>query len=127
MFDRTEIQQGKHNGKEVWICALSYTSYANKPLRHTKPTKVMVAECPGGQYYDQKINFKVLKRNGECSKKIIRMYPNVDGYRNYPVTICNTEEECETQYKLLCINVIDGLKKFVSNLESQIEQYESNL
>lgn len=41
-YNTKEIADGKHNGKEVWICDFRYTDSNNKPIRHVKPTKAMI-------------------------------------------------------------------------------------
>ena len=36
------LAKGMHDGEVLWVCDLRYRDYADKPIRHIKPTKVLV-------------------------------------------------------------------------------------
>jgi hypothetical protein len=114
MIEIKKITSGELNGETVWICDLRYTDFANKPIRHVRPTQVMVrpnSETKKKIYYSES-HFAVIGKNGKPLKsKIIAPY-DTTGYRAYtgtPVSCFCLEKECIQHYKEQVEAAIDGL------------------
>jgi hypothetical protein len=104
MIDIKKITSGELDGETVWICDLRYTDFANKPIRHVRPTQVMVmpnSETKKKIYYSES-HFAVIGKNGKPLKsKIVAPY-DTTGYRAYPgiaVKCFEIEAECAEFYK----------------------------
>lgn len=116
-YNTKEVAGGKYNGKEVWICDFRYTDFNNKPIRHVKPTKVIVrsiTETTKRVYYSNSF-FSEIKKDGSVSKSsLIRLYDNT-GYRSYPgipLNVFSTEKECLKKYKELSLESEKAFEKW---------------
>lgn len=103
-------------GKTVWICDYRFTDIAQKPIRHVKPTEVLVVrndDLPAGKtIYYADIHFRPIGRNGQPLKKIIAPYDNT-GYRFFSGTSVNiflTEQECVKCYLEQCAVIKKQIK-----------------
>lgn len=134
MIDYKEIAEGKHNNKIVWICDLRYNDYTQKPIRHIKPTKVLIrdnSQTTKNIYYSAS-HFVGLNKKGEPIKsKVISLFDNT-GFRSRtgtPLDCFETEAECIEGYKKLCVTAIKGLnafkEDFISGINAKINEYQN--
>ena len=95
-----------YEGDKIWICDYRFKNrYVDKPIRHIKPTKVMIrsnSDLPKNKriYYSD-WHFNGLNKADEPLKsKIIAPFDNT-GYRQFtgtPVHVFLTEEEAQEHY-----------------------------
>lgn len=111
-----DIREGKLDGNILYICDLRYNSADNKPIRHIKPTKVIVVsnkETNKRIFYSES-HFKKIGKNDKPIGSPISLFDNT-GYRSYagePVEVFNTLEECESRYNELVDIAVEKLTKF---------------
>lgn len=134
-FDTKEIARGEHNEKIVWICDLRYNDYRKKPIRHVKPTKVLIRSNKESDktFYYCDSHFVELNKNDQPKKKTHSLYDNT-GFRSYkgvPVNCFETEAECIEYYKKLCQEVVDGYELFkksffthITHIDQKMEEYK---
>ena len=115
----TEIRQGHHNGKSVWICHYLQPDLNKKPLRNVKPIQVLIVsneELPTNKrvYYSAS-HFRPITRKG-TSSTIISPVDNT-GYRSIAgneLYAFDNEDEC-----LLCFE--QQVKEVQSRISVEIE------
>lgn len=116
-YKTEELRDGKHNGKEVWICDFRYNDFNNKPIRHVKPTKVIIrptSETTKRVYYSDSF-FSEIKKDGSFSNSsLIKLFDNT-GYRSFPgvaLNVFSTEKECIEQYRKLGLQAEKDFEKW---------------
>lgn len=95
-------------GKTVWICDYRFLNISKKPIRHIRPTEVLVVsndELPSNKavYYSD-IHFRPIGNKGTPLKQIIAPFDNT-GYRSFTgisLNIFITKEECIEHYLNQC-------------------------
>lgn len=104
-------------GQRVWICDYRHNDIANKPIRHVKPTEVIVVsndDLPSGKViYYADIHFKPIGKKGTPLKQIIAPYDNT-GYRSFTGTSLNiflTKDECVEHYLKQCEEIKKEVEK----------------
>lgn len=116
-----DVTSGKLDGQMVWICDLRFNDYANKPIRHVKPTIVLVRnnEYTKKRVYYSESHFVELNKYGDpVNSKIIAPFDNT-GYRTYagvPVKCFDSQSECEAGYNRLKAIAIKGLKDYIKDI-----------
>ncbi len=111
----TEVRDGKHDGKIVWICDYRRPDLHKKPLRCVKPTRVLIRandELPSNKkvYYSNS-HFSPLKADGTPYAKVISPVDNT-GYRSLcgnMLYVFDNKEECVNMWNTLvgtCIQKI---------------------
>lgn len=117
-------------GEEVWICDYRFNDIDNQPIRHVKPTKVIVVsneELPGNKtvYYSE-FHFRPFGKNGKPLAQVIAPYDNT-GYRSNTGTSLNIfydEKECVKHYKKQCRTIIID---FEAAKESKLKYYDKKI
>ncbi len=116
-MDIQSIKSGKNNGQIVWICDLRYNDYSNKPIRHIKPTRVLIrsnSEINKTIYYSDS-HFVALNNKDEIVKsKVFSLYDNT-GFRSFTgvaLQVFETEQECMDAYRKQCDVAIAGLTEY---------------
>lgn len=109
-MDYNEFVKNHKNmiGRTVWICDYRFLDISKKPIRHVKPTEVLVVsndELPSNKtvYYSD-IHFKPIGNKGIPLKQIIAPFDNT-GYRSFTGTSLNifiTKKECVECYLEQC-------------------------
>jgi hypothetical protein len=130
MIDINEITSGSRNGQTLWICDLRYNDYHNKPIRHIKPTKVLVRsnnETKKKIYYSHSHFVALNKKDEPLKSKVFAPFDNT-GYRMRTGTSLNcfeTMDECDAHYRIQCRDAIDGLvdtkKAFAETVHNKID------
>ena len=118
-IDIKEITSGSRDGEVVWVCDFRFNKYrkATKPLRHVKPTEVIVVcneSLPKNKtvYYSESHFLPLNKQGDPIKSKIIAPFDNT-GYRaltGTPLNIFTDEAECKSHYKKQCDDIIELLK-----------------
>ena len=117
--DTKEITDGNLDGQVFWVCDFRFNEYseATKPLRHVKPTEVIVVcneSLPKNKtvYYSESHFLPLNKQGDPIKSKIIAPFDNT-GYRaltGTPLNIFTDEAECKSHYKKQCDDIIELLK-----------------
>ena len=108
------LQTNYKTGDIVWVCDYRFNNrMVEKPIRHIKPTKVIV--CSNGdlpknkRVYYSNVHFKPLNKKGlPIKSKVIAPYDNT-GFRSYAgvaLEVFLNKEECFSHYR----EVIENLK-----------------
>lgn len=90
-------------GMILWACDYRYNDINNKPIRHLKPTQVMVmpkSKTKRRIYYSD-FYLAPIGKSGKPLKKVIPIFDNT-GYRGYtgvPVQLFLLEYQCIAVYK----------------------------
>lgn len=136
MINTKEIADGKHNRKIVWICDLRYKDYDDKPIRHIKPTRVIIRsniETTKRIYYSDSHFCKLNSKDNILTSQVIALFDNT-GYRCLSGTALNVFDNkgaCIRYYKKLCKKAISGLENHKENkvqiIDDKIEDYKSFL
>lgn len=121
-IDTRDIMKGGHKGEIVWVCDHRLLDINKKPIRHVKPTKVLVRSCdelPGHKRVCYSASyFSPLNKKGEPLAKIISPVDNT-GYRSYSgetLNVFTTEAECIARYNELCDIVVQTIDKELSEV-----------
>jgi len=124
-------------GQVVYICDYRFIDINNKPIRHVKPTKVMVvdnSELPKNKtvYYSE-THFRPFTKTGKVSNKIIAPFDNT-GYRYRTggcVNIYDNMEECIEKYNKQCelaINELNvGKTNAIDRFDGLIKDVKNNM
>lgn len=124
-------------GKRVWICDYRFNDIAQKPIRHVKPTEVLIVsndDLPKNKivYYSE-IHFKPIGKTGKTLKQIIAPYDNT-GYRSSTGTSVNiflSESECVEHYLTQCEmikkEIEEERKRANRRLDSMIKDIDSTI
>lgn len=135
MSDLTkEVQQGKMDGKTVWICHYNQPDLNKKPLRNIPPTKCLVVcndELPKNKtVYYSKSHFRPIGKSGNATSKVISPVDNT-GYRmseGNPLNTFERERDCIKKWNeelyAVHLKLTEKLKTAVSVIESQIIKIE---
>jgi hypothetical protein len=123
-IDIKEIQEGTNFvGKMVWICDYRKPDINKKPIRHVRPTHVLVrsnSELPKNvRIYYSNNHFCKLNKNGDpIASGIIPVFDNT-GYRMYsgtPVQIFDNEKECNEEYCKMSDEIIKEIDLRMSSV-----------
>ena len=127
MIKTKDIREGKLNGSVVWICDYRHNDYSKKPIRHIRPTQVLVrsnSETRKNIYYSSS-HFVGLNKKGEpIESKVIALFDNT-GFRSRTGTAMNaflTEQECQTHYDNQVNIVKRGLDNYKKSLQEKIDK-----
>jgi len=134
-IDIDALIKGKYNNQIIWVCDYRFTDFYKKPIRHLKPTPVMVLSndsLPLGKtiYYSE--SHLVPIKNGKLTKTIFSIFDNT-GYRSYtgvPLNAFTTETECRIFFSNQLDEIIkafdiwvelinDSFKKTALNFKSE--------
>tara|TARA_R110002073_G_scaffold133936_1_gene281427 strand:- start:283 stop:702 length:420 start_codon:yes stop_codon:yes gene_type:complete len=129
-----EVQQGKMNGKTVWICHYNQPDLNKKPLRNIPPTKCLVVcndELPKNKrVYYSKSHFKPIGKNGSVTSRVISPVDNT-GYRmseGNPLNTFKTESDCVSKWneelQVVHEQLTDRLKNAAQEIEREIIKIE---
>ena len=96
----TEVRDGKHNDRTVWICHYNQPDLSKKPLRNISPTKCLIVsndELPKNKtvYYSHS-HFRPLNAKGKPLSRIISPVDNT-GFRTRcgnELFVFDNEHEC---------------------------------
>ena len=130
-----EIREGGRIGDVLWICDYRQPDLAQKPIRHVKPTEVMVvdnSELPANKtvYYSE-THFRPLSKKREPLKKIISPVDNT-GFRHrsgFEIAVFDDENQCRQHYQSQCDEIISRLYKnqltAVENIQAEINKIKA--
>lgn len=98
----SEVRNGKHNGKTVWICHYLQPDLNKKPLRNLPPTKCVIADNGeiSKQIYYSESHFKKVGKNGSVTKTVYSPVDNT-GYRSRhgnELYVFEEEVECKEEF-----------------------------
>lgn len=135
-YKEFEEKNGLMIGSTVWICDYRYRDIDDKPIRHVKPTQVIIVdneELPKNKrvYYSE-VHFRPLGKSGAPLKQVIAPFDNT-GYRSNTGTSVNiffTEEECNAHYAYQCGLVeaaIQGAKRARMEIYNEREKEIADL
>jgi len=133
MINIKDIASGSLDGKIVWICDLRYNDYRKKPIRHIKPTRVLIRSNKETDkiFYYSNSHFVELKVNGQPKSKMHSLFDNT-GYREFKGVEVNcfyTEKECKLFYKFMCNAVLHGYEEFKTqffkDMDNKMEEYKN--
>ena len=119
-----KIVSGSYDGQRLWICDLRYNDYHKKPIRHIKPTEVLVVsknEVSKKIYYSNSCFLKLNKKGIALKSSIIPLFDNT-GYRSYTGVALNcfdNKEECIACYKSQINKAISELEKHLKYVTSE--------
>lgn len=114
-------------GKKLWICDYRQEDINKKPIRHQRPTEVIVrsiSELPKNKkvYYTKNF-FSKLNNKGEfINSSIIPVFDNT-GYRSMtgiPLAAFDNEEECKMHYS-------EQVDKIIKMIDNEMESILLNL
>lgn len=125
-----EITEGHMNNKVFYICDFR-KEYDKKPIRHVKPTRVMVrcnSEVDKRIYYSNSHFVPFSESTGKVLKKVIAVYDNT-GYRSYtgvPLKVFDNLEDCQDYYNQQVdeyVQILENKKKNIINqLQNEIDE-----
>lgn len=125
------ISEKPSEGKKVWICDYRFNGkYIDKPIRHIKPTLVMITSSSNVKkdiYYSDWC-FLPLKKNGEAKKAIITPYDQT-GSRSYTgvaVMVFDAEKQCVTYYNKTCLGLAKKTKEELKEIICKYEEKQLN-
>jgi len=108
-----KIRDGEMVGDIVWVCDFRKPDLDKKPIRHVKPTKVIIKsneDLPKNKtvYYSMN-HFSPINNKGKATSKIISPVDNT-GYRSFSgveINVFDNEVECKAYYRCQCQDVIN--------------------
>lgn len=126
----TFIERNKNRdliGEIVWVCDYRHNDIANKPIRHIKPTEVIIVsndDLPDNKtvYYSD-IHFRPIGKKGQPLKRIIAPYDNT-GFRSYPGVSLNiflTKEECVKHYFKQCQEILGEIEEEIVRVNERLD------
>ena len=127
-----EVRDGKHTGKEVWICHYLRPDLDKKALRNVPPTKVLIRnndELPKNKtvYYSGD-HFAPINKSGKVLAKVISPVDNT-GYRmraGNELYVFTEENECITawneQVDLVCHEL--HMKELIASDQWRLQKEE---
>lgn len=123
-IDVREIIEGKHVNKEFWVCDYRWHNYSHKsPIRHVKPTKILVSEFSDRQrtYYPKSMTCLVINSDGTFNKSPLPIYDKTSARftDNSALRFFTTMEECIECYKEQCDKAIEGFNNYISLIEDK--------
>ena len=103
-IETKEVRDGKHTGKEVWICHYLQPDLDKKALRNIPPTKVLIksnSELPKNKavYYSED-HFSPINKSGKVLSKVISPVDNT-GFRGRcgnELYVFTDERECVKEW-----------------------------
>lgn len=134
-IDIKEITEGnKWSGKIVWICDFRRPDLNKKPIRHVKPTKVIVRnnnEMTKKQkiYYSENHFCKLNNKDEIINSGVIPVFDNT-GYRAYtgvPVSVFDNEEECNKEYCNMANVILEALDNKMENILTQLTKEKEEI
>lgn len=114
-IETKEVREGKHTGKEVWICHYLQPDLDKKALRNVPPTKVLIRsndELPKNKtvYYSED-HFSPINKDGKVLAKVISPVDNT-GFRGRcgnDLHVFTDERECVESWNKQINEVCDKL------------------
>jgi len=123
-FETKLIRDGAMMGHKVWVCDYRQPDLNKKPIRHVKPTKVIIVsneDLPKNKtVYYSKTHFRPLNDKGNRTSKVIKPVDNT-GYRSYAgeeINVFDSEIQCKQYYGAQCDAIIHRLQE---RIETAIE------
>jgi hypothetical protein len=117
----------------VWICDNRYDDYANKPIRHIPPTKVVTVsnnDLPANKkIYYSKYHFRPVTNKGTMGSRIIASFDNTGfGVKTgVSLHIFLTEKECKEKYVELCDTALQGLYEHLRLVTKNVQDKINNV
>ncbi len=110
-------------GKTVWICDFRRPDIDKKPIRHLKPTKVIVRSNKDMTkkktiYYSENHFCKLNNKDEIVESGVIPVFDNT-GYRAYtgvPVSVFDNEQECNQNYCKMANLIIEKIDEKMENI-----------
>lgn len=120
-------------GKKVWICDYRQPDLDKKPIRHVKPTEVMVfsnEDLPANKrvYYSEN-HFRKLSAKGVPSSTIIGVFDNT-GYRSFTgvaLKIFDNKEDCIEEYKKMADVILLDVDNRMATVLKSLQQYKDEV
>lgn len=134
-IDIKEITDGnKWVGKMVWICDFRRPDLDKKPIRHVRPTNVLVRSNeelpPKTRIYYSNNHFCKLNSKGEPTASGIIPVVDNTGYRmisGTPVLVFDNEEECNEAYCIMADAIIDQLDLKMSSVLLDLNKQKEDI
>ena len=122
------LAKGMHDGEVLWVCDLRYRDYADKPIRHIKPTKVLVRsnkklEGKKKIYYSDS-HFVAFGKGDKLTKKVIALFDNT-GYKwrtGTSLRCFDNEQECIKCYNRQVRDAVAGMIVYRDYVLADINQ-----
>lgn len=133
MIPTSEVRDGKHNGKTVWICHYNRPDLEKKALRNIPPTKVLICsndELPKNKtvYYSVS-HFRPIGKTGKPGSKVISPVDNT-GYRmrsGNELFVFESEEECKASWNYQLQTHIERLDDLIENAANRWRKEKATL
>lgn len=116
-IDSHKISDGSKDGQMVWICDLRYDNYNEKPIRHVRPTHVLVrsnSETTKKIYYSSS-HFVELNKKGEpVNSKVKGLFDNTGfrGRTGTPLRVFDNEADCKKAYTKQVAAAVKGMTDY---------------
>lgn len=126
-LESKDVKDGKHDGEIVWICDYRYNDYGDKPIRHVKPTRVIIRnkeETSKRILYSESF-FSKLGKNDKPLAAVIAIVDNT-GYRmlsGVSLSVFTTEAECNAHYVTQLETIRDGLHGWLNRVRTTVEAH----
>lgn len=128
-----DVRTGSINDKIIYVCDYRYNDFNDKPIRHIKPTKVLVKSndnLPKNKniYYSE-CHLVVLGKEDKPTSKILSIADNT-GYRSFagtPLRMFDNLEECQQAYKEFVKKNLDQFQDYKTNTIGRLNQIETEL
>ena len=128
-IDIKEITSGSRDGELVWICDYRHNDINKKPIRHIRPTQVMIRsnnEINKTIYYSNS-HFAKLNKKGEPLKSgVIPVFDNT-GYRSFtgvPVDAFDDETECNEAYIEMAMDVREQVRTLIVPIKKRLQELD---
>lgn len=134
-INTTEVRDGLHTGKEVWVCHYLRPDVYKNPLRNVPPTKVLIkcnTELPKNKRgYYSKVHFAPISNKGKVLARVISPVDNT-GFRSRcgnELHVFTEEAECveawNNQIDRACFDLETQELKAAKQWKSQREALEA--
>lgn len=132
-INTTEVREGLHNNKTVWICHYNHPDLHKKPLRNIKPTKAIIMSLSDianvkNMYYTKSC-FVPLNKSNSPLKKYISPVDNT-GFRSHygnELFVFDTEAECRTEWDKQIDEYITRKDDWMKSLQAEWDIEKKNL
>jgi len=126
--DYRQVADGGLIGETVFIVDIRHNGNPfDKLLRSVPPTEVLIAPssvCKGTVYYSECVFLK-LKKNGEPSKSVIKLFDNT-GYRSHtgmPLNIFTTYNEAVAKYAEQRQKIAADMEDRIAGMHNQLKSF----
>lgn len=123
-IDIAKVRSGLRDGEVVYVCDYRYNSFSSKPIRHIKPTKVLIRsnnKIKKNIYYSES-HFVKLNKKGEETSTIISLFDNT-GFRSNtgtPLAVFDNVRECQLHYIKQCEIVQEDLEAYLKEETARV-------